>query len=573
MAVVDKPQEELEEPDLRDYWRVVRERKWLVLLTVGVVLAASLAVSLLTTPRYEATATIVRENATLAETFFGAQSPSAGDPQRALQTAAGSVFVAQVADRAKAKLGSPLSIDRSHRDGNGGAEADSNMLLISAESEDPKEAAAVANAFAQSFVDVEFEKKKASIALARTVVESQLESMTPAELQSTRGATLADRAETLGIIERLAASDYALSLPAERPESPFEPRPLRYALFAIALGLALGIGLAFLFDYLDRRLKTEEAVEREFGLPVLASVPAVGKSWGRRRGRDSLGPVGFGDADPMFIESYRTLRSNLKFFEVNAPLRSILVTSALPKEGKTTTTINLAVSLALAGSRVIILETDLRRPMVHTYLGLTNEVGLSTFLAGACAFGEALQLVKVETLAPPESQRARRDSERNQWLQRNIYCMTSGPVPPNPAELIGSARMAELMAAAAENADYVLVDSPPLLSVADGMLVAPLVDGVLLAARMFHTTVDEARKVRTLLSRAGQEVKPIGVAVGGVSLGRRYYYRYGYYGGGAKGDVKPSARTKPYMAEDWSIAPTDGSSRARATQAGAPERR
>jgi receptor protein-tyrosine kinase len=186
------------------------------------------------------------------------------------------------------------------------------------------------------------------------------------------------------------------------------------------------------------------------------------------------------------------------------------------------TAINLGLSLALSGERVVIVEADLRRPMLHTYLGLSNEIGVSSVLAGANTFAEAMQLVQLDEFVAQEG--TRRDSGS---LSKNIYCITSGPLPPNPAELAGSHRMQELIDKAAESADYVLVDSPPLLLVADGLSLAKYVDGVIVAALLDETTRDEARQMMSMLQRVG--ANPVGIVAGGVKENKSVSRKYGYY--------------------------------------------
>jgi capsular exopolysaccharide synthesis family protein len=284
-----------------------------------------------------------------------------------------------------------------------------------------------------------------------------------------------------------------------------------------------------LAERLDRRIKDEEGMEREFGLPVLAAVPSVGGRWGAASasgsglGKRSHAPIGFSTPTSLLLEPFRRLRSNLQYFNVDRKMQVILITSALPQQGKTITTLNLGLILALSGERVIMIESDLRRPMLHTYLGMTNDLGVTSILAGTSSFGEAMQLVQVDEYVASEV--LTHDPAR---LSKNLYCITSGPLPPNPAELINSHRMQELIEEATQAADYVLIDTPPLLLVADALSLAKGVDGVIITARANSTTRDEAKRVTTMLERVGANA--VGVVVGDVRVGRgNYYYKYGYY--------------------------------------------
>jgi len=288
----------------------------------------------------------------------------------------------------------------------------------------------------------------------------------------------------------------------------------------------LGFGLVFLLDYLDKRMKDVKGLEHSFGLPVLAVVPAINGRWKRRKnGKRHSDAVGFA-THPSLLESFRTLRSSLQYFGVGKDIQSILVTSGMPREGKTVTAINLALSLALAGNRVVLVEADLRRPMVPQYLGVKNDIGLSTVLATGEGLADALQLVHLETFAPGPLEKGREVDGVS--LQRNLYCLPSGPLPPNPAELLGSSRMEKLLRDLRLNnkVDYVIIDTPPLLPVADAMALAPHVDAVVIATRVNWTTRDEALEVKNMLQRSGS--RAIGLVAGGVKIKSGYYRRRGY---------------------------------------------
>ncbi|MHB8869899.1 MAG: tyrosine-protein kinase domain-containing protein [Thermoleophilia bacterium] len=524
------PPDQLETVELGDYIRVVRERKWIIVASVFVVVAAALIASFLSTPRYRASSQLLYKVSNLDMALTGARVFEVRDLNRELQTGVGLLRLNTVAAAVAEQLGSSrtpgqlLDMVEVRPDGQ------TNLITVSAVSIYPDEAAQVADAFGEEFVRLRREADRQVVAEARQLVQEELQSLTRTEAESDRGLMLADKLKQLEILESMQTGGYEIVQTATVPGSPFSPQPLRNGVLALAVGLVLGVGIAFLLEYLDRRIKDEESLQREYGLPVLAQVPLVGKKWLGPGDTRSTAPIGFATPEGSTLESFRTLRSNLQYFEVDRQLRTLLVTSALPQEGKTVTTVNLGFSLALSGSRVIIVEADLRRPMVHKYLGLGNEVGVSSILAGTHTFAEAMQLLRVDDFAPPDSRRSGRDqSAANTLMQKNLYVVTSGPLPPNPAELVASEKMADLLVQAAEAADYVLIDTPPLLLVADALALSSHADGVLIAARMRNTTVDEAREVRTILARAS--ARPIGVVATGVPRGKRYYSRYGGYAG------------------------------------------
>jgi len=296
----------------------------------------------------------------------------------------------------------------------------------------------------------------------------------------------------------------------------------------ITLALVLGLGLAFLLDYLDKRVKDTKALEQASGLLVLAAVPALRGKWRGRPGKErSASPVGFA-SNPATLESFRTLRSSLQYFNVEKTIKTILITSGLPREGKTVTTVNLALSLALAGKRVVIVEADLRRPMIPRYLGINSDLGLSTVLATGVDVQFALRSVDLTALVPGEV-RERAWGASGFPLEGSLRCLASGPLPPNPAELLSSVPMETLLRTLkeSESVDYVVIDTPPVLSVADALVLAPKVDAVVVTARMNWTTRAEVQEVSNQLRRSGARV--LGVLATGVKAESHYYGRRGYY--------------------------------------------
>jgi tyrosine-protein kinase len=510
-----------------DYFRVARERKWVILGTVVLAVALAMLFSLLQTPLYRATSDVVRQTATLDQTLFGTSVFESQDTDRQLQTAARLVQLKAVAQMVKDELQSSRSVESLLGTVTVETSSDTDLIHISAESPDPAEAAAVANSFARQFIEYRKQANKSILASAAEEVLAKLAGMTPEELASESGATLAQRHEELVILQAMQTGGFELVQEASVPDSTVSPRPFRNAGFALIGGLILGILLAFLLDSVDRRIKSEEQMEREFGLPVLASVPKVGRRWRAKRNGRAKDIIGFTEADSPFLEAYRTLRSNLRFYQMERPARTLLITSGLAQEGKTVTAINLALSLALSGARVTLLETDLRRPMIDQYLDLDNEVGVSTVLAGTSTFRDSLQVAHVPSFAT-DARFAATAQTAGATMQRALLCMTSGPLPPNPAELLNSARMKELVETAAEHSEYVLIDTPPLLLVSDALNLAGHADGVIVAAKMKGTTLDEARDVRTALERSGCRV--LGIVANGVGKRRGSYYRAHYKG-------------------------------------------
>ena len=301
--------------------------------------------------------------------------------------------------------------------------------------------------------------------------------------------------------------------PATASEEPVRPRPLQNTLLAGAVGLMLAAGIVFLVEYLDDTLKTMEDVERTLKLPVVGYIAEIQHNSKSEEGlyvvRQPRSPVS---------EAFRLLRTNLEFSSVDRPIRSLLITSTGPNEGKTTIAVNLAAVIAQGGKRVSIIDADLRRPKVHRFLGLSNQFGLS-------------DLFRSSTTVKKVSQQASQ--------LENVSVVTTGSLPPNPSELLGAIRMDNILEEAAREMDIVIVDGPPSL-VADVQLLAAKVDGVLMVIHPGHTQADAALATLEQLKRAGARI--VGVVLNRIPRNRADYYggyrhyspydaRYQYYAG------------------------------------------
>lgn len=504
----------------------MRERKWVLIATVLVIVAAVAAYSFVKTPTYRATSSIKRVTVNFDEILFGSPVFSS-DATRQLETGANLVKEYTVAERVQRDMQSERSITSLLKMTSATAVANTDIIRISVVSADPQEATDVANSFAKQFIQYRLEADQAILEAADERVLATLDKMTAVERQSEEGKALTQFRNQLENLSATQTGGFEISQEAILPVSSISPRPVRDTGFALLGGLILGILLAFLADYVDRRIKNEETMEKEFGLPVLASVPKIGHGWSRSPGRYPRGMIGFASADSPFLEAYRTLRSNLKFYQLEHRSQTLLVTSGLAREGKTVTAINLCLSLALSGARVILIEADLRRPMIDEYLNLDTRLGVSSVLAGTSTFSESLQVVRVPDFVPDPRLRSRGQS-KGSTMQPALLCMTSGPLPPNPAELLTSPRMKELIQTAAGHAEYVVIDTPPVLLVSDALNLAEYTNGVIIASKMKGTTYDEARDVRTMLDRSG--CRALGIVVNGVGKKRGGYYRAHYKG-------------------------------------------
>jgi capsular exopolysaccharide synthesis family protein len=271
-------------------------------------------------------------------------------------------------------------------------------------------------------------------------------------------------------------------------------------LLAGVVGAMLAVGMIFLIEYLDDTIKTPEEVMQATNLPLLGLIARIED--------DAAGvPYSAREARSPTAEAFRSLRTNLQFSGVDKPLRTLLVTSPGPREGKSTVAANLGVVMAQGGHRVTLLDADMRRPRIHRLLGVQNRVGLSDLF----------------TRSPVQINGALRP-----WRMEKLALLTSGGLPPNPAELLASDRMTQILDLVAGQSDFVIIDSPPAGAVTDPVVLAPHVDGVILVVEPKRTQLLSAVRVVEDLRRAGANV--LGLVFNNVSIGRTGYYN-GYYSG------------------------------------------
>ncbi|MEO8433470.1 MAG: polysaccharide biosynthesis tyrosine autokinase [Pyrinomonadaceae bacterium] len=320
--------------------------------------------------------------------------------------------------------------------------------------------------------------------------------------------TLLQRRRELDVNRQDNPNEVSIETPSRYPHAPIGPARLRNIMIAFMLSFAAGIGLAFLLDFLDDSVKTVDDVDRYIHLPALALIPDSSTERPRLKGgppSESTALALIEDVRSPIAESYRHLRTSLLLSTAGQAPRTILVTSSQPSEGKTTTAVNTAVMLAQTGADVLIMDCDLRRPRLHTHFNLHNNHGLTNCLSGESDIDGLLQ--SYDKLP-------------------NLKILTSGPVPPNPAELLGSDEMRKVLAALSERFAHIIVDSPPAISFTDAAILSTLVDGVILVVHGGHSSRAVVRRAKQQLVDVGAHI--FGVVLNKVKLEAEDYY-YGYY--------------------------------------------
>src|SRR5579863_4997608 len=328
---------------------------------------------------------------------------------------------------------------------------------------------------------------------------------------------LLERLKEAGVTAGLRSNNFRIVDVARVPTAPSGPNLLKNLGFALALGLSTGIGLAFLLESMDNTVRTPEQAQTISALPSLGMIPLGSRSTREMGSRQKLALASSKEAVELvtqsrprsqMAESYRALRTSLLLTFAGGPPTVILITSALPEEGKTTTSVNSAIVLAQKGTRVLLIDADLRRPSIHKTLGMGPKVGLSNVLTGTASLQQA---IIPSTILP------------------DLFLLPAGTPPPNPAELLASTKMKNVLDELRKHYDHIVIDSPPTLSVTDAVVMSTDADAVVLVIRSGHTTKPALRRARDILLQVNARV--CGVLVNAVDLNSPdYYYHYEYQG-------------------------------------------
>jgi polysaccharide biosynthesis transport protein len=506
---------------LRDYLRVLRENRWLILLIAVVFTAAAYLVTSSQDKKYKAETAVSIRDATEDLDFLD-PAPVRQTPAELTSVALEDVESPEMARGVRKELklnnSSLKSIDNAI---SAKPEALTNFINIQAKARSPELAARLANAAARQMKASRARETKDRLArLARSLRREYRESV-DRRTDIFQRAAFEERVARIDAVREIA-DPVEIVRTAEVPESADSPKIVRNTLLGLLIGLTLGIVAAFVRDSLDVKLRGSEQMSEQLGVPVLGQISdsALGKGVTEANGTKALSGA---DADAFHI-----VRANLSFLDSERPPRSVAVTSALAEEGKSTVAAALAWSYATSGQRALLLECDLRRPSLAGRLGLKTEPGLSDYLAGKASTQEAIQspeLLRDGPTANGASGNGQGEGRTGGLPTPHLDVIVAGAPVAGPAQLLGSPTFRDFLAVITRSYDITILDCTPLLSVVDTLELLAHVDAVLLCVRAGRTTRDQARAARGALDRFPP--KPTGVVVTGARrLGKT---DYGYY--------------------------------------------
>lgn len=505
---------------LRDYLRVLRSHR---LLIVGVTIAfaaAAYIVSSLQEKEYTASVDLSFRDISQDLSLIGQNAIPQLAPAERAAINADRVTRPEVANQVRKELGTNLTTQEIQDSVNTEVGARTNFVIIQATSTDSEFAARLANGYGRIVEELDTADVRRHI---DDVIAGLRENIKRAEKGSEASALVTQQVNETQIAQlqtvRELARPVEIARPAEVPTTPSSPRTGRNTVLGLLVGLALGLLAAFLRDSLDRRLRNTDEVQAELKLPIIGRVPP-----------DALGQAGFangaaGEAET-HLEAFRMLRTNLEFLQSGGDMQTVMVTSGLPEEGKSTVAIALAGAMAVAGKRTLLVECDLRRPSFADRLGIEREPGLTDYLMGNAEPTDILQVVKLSGRSGPNGTRKQAAKQKEAEEYANMVCIAAGSPAPLPAEMLGSDRFADFLGKVSEAYDVVVLDTSPILAVVDALELAPQVDGLIVCVRLSRTTRDELRAAREALAHIPG--RPTGVVVTGVQPGHDSYYGYSY---------------------------------------------
>lgn len=507
------------EQTLADYLAVVRRHIWTIVIIAVVVPISAYFVSSRQSKVYSASSKVLLSRQDLGSALTGVPNANSNtDPDRFAQTQAEIARTPEVAARAIKRAGITGMFPYELLDNAAvSPETNADILRFTVTNGSPSVAVRLATAYAEAFAANKLEMDTTSLSQALKELEGRIR-----ELRK-EGATgsqvygdLVGQAQNLRTIELLQTR--ATVVKRANGAAQIKPTPKRNALLGALLGIMLGVGVAFLWNALDKRVRTEEEVERILSIPLLARLPKPGR---QARGADRLSMLD--EPSDTFAEAVRRLRTNLELANLDGNAKVIMVTSAAPFEGKSTTIANLAVALGRSGRSVALVDLDLRRPVIATFFDLEGRPGVTDVLLGRLSLDDALVPVR---LPVPLSMSL--NGQAQAAGTERLHVLPCGPVPANPGEFVGTQSVAHMLQQLRRDHEFVLVDAPPLLSVGDAMTLSTRIDAMFVVVR---AGVAKRPMLKDLArSLAACPASKLGFVVTGVDEHKLYgTSAYGYY--------------------------------------------
>ncbi len=505
---------------LRDYWRVIWLRRYLVIAIVVACTLIAFANEVRKPAVYAASARMMYAPPPSVSNGVVGDTTDASRLSLEIQNVVSMVSTPSVQQQATRILGEKTAVisvsavpviptDQT------AASAVATVVDITAEAGSAAAAAHVANAYAEAVIKVRKEREQETWRDAQQIIQGQLDLFkTPESRQTGDYAVLMQQLRNLQIAEASANGDFQVVVPATPPSSPTSPKPVKWAVFGFVVGLFIGIVAAFAVSQFDTRVRDHGEAASLLGLPLIGH---LGRLSAKSLADDALFVVT--TPNSVQAEAVRKLRANLEYTQVDGRLKSVFFTSATQHEGKSTLICNLAVAMAEAGAKVALVDCDLRRPTVHQVFGLRNGVGVTSVLAGMRTLDDALGQVTVGGTPTVKSGGAASSG------QNQLAVLTSGPLPPNPGEIVASVSFASLVTRLEAEFDIVLLDAPALLAVGDTAAMARCVEGL-----VFVVSLSGARRP-LLMAAASQLAQMPCRKLGLVTIGRdsTLGYRQGEY--------------------------------------------
>jgi capsular exopolysaccharide synthesis family protein len=508
---------------------VLRRRALLVVLCAVALAGAAYGLSKHQTKRYTATASLVFDNSQLNLQAAGLQVVGSGGSQQPLQqTDLKLTQLGDMAQKTAALLGHGLTAQQVRSELKVSPEGESNIVDVSATASAPALAAQIANTYARQFVSEQQNANHRYYSAALALVDKQLAASSPRQRLSPAGLALQTRAQSLAVLAEMQSGTVQIAQEASIPTAPSSPKITENAVMGGVLGLILGLGLAFLLERLDRRIREPKDLEAIYRLPLLGVVPQS-KALSRASAAEGAGAPAASSAE---AEAFHLIRAHLRYFNVDRELRALMVASAAPGDGKTTVARHLAAAAARMGSRVLLVEADLRRPTLARQLGLGPGPGLADVLIGAVSLAAAKRTIDLDEPLPGRP------------ATRSFDVLLAGAAPPNPGELIESRAMEGLLALANSTYELVVIDTPPLTAVSDAFPLLHKVDGVIVVGRVGHNRRDVAERLHETL--ASMNAPMLGVVANGLKAGSDAYgYAYDYAPPQAEQGSAPASAAVP----------------------------